>query len=84
MSAFLTLVVILLSGSAQAQFPYNYAPSTPRYPPTAYAPPTEDRSSASIAQGTLDAHNAIRARVGVPPPSGRINSFKWHKIGPSI
>ena len=30
-------------------------------------PPAEDRSSASIAQAMLDAHNAIRARVGVPP-----------------
>ena len=67
MRPFLILVAIALSGSAQAQFPYNYAPYTPRYPRTAYAPPTEDRSSASIAQGTLDAHNAIRARVGVPP-----------------
>ena len=33
MRPFLTLVAIVVSGSAQAQFPYNYAPYTPRYPP---------------------------------------------------
>ena len=69
MRPFLTLVAIVVSGSAQAQFPYNYAPYTPRYPPSGgqYDPPAQGRSSASIAQAMLDAHNAIRARVGVPP-----------------
>ena len=69
MRSFLTLVAIVVSGSAQAQFPYNYAPYTPRYPPNGsqYAPPAQDRSPASMAQAMLDAHNAIRARVGVPP-----------------
>jgi hypothetical protein len=66
---FLILVAIVVSGSAQAQFPYNYAPYTPRYPRNGnqYAPPSQSRSPASMAQAMLDAHNAIRARVGVPP-----------------
>jgi hypothetical protein len=64
----IALLIITVSGEAQAQFPYNYAPYTPRYPPnTAYAPPTEDRSPASMAHEMLDAHNTIRVRVGVPP-----------------
>ena len=69
MRPFLTLVAIVVSGSAQAQFPYSYGPYAPRDPPYGgqYAPPAQDRSPASIAQAMLDAHNAIRARVGVPP-----------------
>ena len=69
MRPFLTLVAIVVSGSAQAQFPYSYGPYTPRDPPYGgqYAPPAQVRSPASIAQAMLDAHNAIRARVGVPP-----------------
>jgi pathogenesis-related protein 1 len=64
----LILCAIVVPGSAQAQFPYNYVPYTPRYPPnSAYAPPTENRSGQSLSQAMLDAHNAIRARVGVPP-----------------
>jgi uncharacterized protein YkwD len=66
---FLTLIAIVVSGSAQAQFPYNYAPYTPRHPPNLgqYGPPAQGGSSASMGQEMLDAHNAIRARVGVPP-----------------
>ena len=69
MRPFLTLVAIVVSGSAQAQFPYSYGPYPPRDPPYGgqYAPPAQNRSPASIAQAMLDAHNAIRARVGVPP-----------------
>ncbi len=68
MRPFFTLVALVVSGSAQAQFPYSYGPP-PRDPPYGgrYAPPAENRSPASIAQAMLDAHNAIRARVGVPP-----------------
>ena len=69
MRPFLTLVAMVVSCSAQAQFPYSYGPYTPRDPPYGgqYAPPAQGRSPASIAQAMLDAHNAIRARVGVPP-----------------
>ena len=69
MRSFLTLVAMVACGSAQAQFPYNYAPYTPHYPPNGnqYDPPSQSRSPASMAQAMLDAHSAIRARVGVPP-----------------
>jgi pathogenesis-related protein 1 len=64
MRSFLILVAIAVSGSAQAQLPYNHAPYMPN---GAYAPPAQNRSPASMAQEMLDAHNAIRARVGLPP-----------------
>jgi uncharacterized protein YkwD len=69
MRPFLTLAAIVVSCSAQAQFPYSYGPYSPRYSPYGgqYAPPALARSPALIAQAMLDAHNAIRARVGVPP-----------------
>ena len=59
MRPFLTLAAILVSGSVQAQSPYSYGPYTPRDPPYGgqYDPPAQGRSA--------DAHNAIRARVGV-------------------
>ena len=40
---FLTLVAIVVSGSAQAQFPYSYGPYTPRDQPYGgqYAPPVQ-------------------------------------------
>jgi pathogenesis-related protein 1 len=65
----LTVFVLAASTSAIAQYPYSYPPYSPRYPPNGsqYDPPIQPRSSASIAQSMLDAHNAIRARVGVPP-----------------
>ncbi len=69
MRPFRTLVAMVVSYSAQAQFPYSYGPYTPRDQPYGgqYAPPALARSLASIAQTMLDAHIAIRARVGVPP-----------------
>ena len=69
MRPFLTLVAMVVSCSAQAQFPYSYGPYTPRDQLYGgqYAPPALARSPASIAEAMLDAHNAIRARVGVPP-----------------
>jgi pathogenesis-related protein 1 len=58
MRPFLTLVAMVVSCSAQAQSPYSHGPYTPRDQPYGgqYAPPA-----------MLDGHNAIRARVGVPP-----------------
>jgi pathogenesis-related protein 1 len=69
MRPFLTLAAMVVSCSAQAQFPYSYGPYTPRDPPYGgqYAPPAQGRSPASMAQAMLDAHNAIRARVGIRP-----------------
>jgi uncharacterized protein YkwD len=66
MRAFMAVLILIASGPAQAQFPYSYAPYTPRDLPTS-APPTEERSHQSLSQAMLDAHNAVRARVGVPP-----------------
>jgi uncharacterized protein YkwD len=62
----IALLILIASGEVQAQFPYGYAPHTPPYSGQ-YDPPVRGRSPASIAQAMLDAHNAIRARVGVPP-----------------
>jgi pathogenesis-related protein 1 len=64
----IALLILIASGEAQAQFPYSYSPYIPRNPRYGgqYAPPAQARSPESIAQAMLDAHNAIRARVGVP------------------
>jgi pathogenesis-related protein 1 len=69
MRPLLALVAIVVSGSAQAQFPYNYAPYSPHNLPNGsqYGPPAQSRSPASMAQEMLGAHNAVRTRVGVPP-----------------
>ena len=50
---------------AEGKAPAGYRPGYPPYGGQ-YAPPAQP-SPASIAQAMLDAHNAIRARVGVPP-----------------
>jgi hypothetical protein len=42
----LALVAMVVCGSAHAQFPYDYAPYTPRYPPNG----GQRRSSAQMAQ----------------------------------
>ena len=65
----LVLFCRAVSTSALAQYPYSYAPYTPSYPPNGgpYAAPVEVQPRQSISQAMLDAHNAIRARVGVPP-----------------
>jgi pathogenesis-related protein 1 len=46
------LLLVVISQGAQAQYPWGYAPY---------------RARESLARAMLDAHNAIRARVGVPP-----------------
>jgi pathogenesis-related protein 1 len=48
--------------SAQAQPPWGYAPYG-----GPYAAPARSGPPASLARAMLDAHNAARARVGVPP-----------------
>ncbi len=71
----------ICSGSAVAQYayPWGYAPYPqypaypPRYAPTppGYAPgasyPPNAAPAPSNPRSMLDAHNAVRARVGVPP-----------------
>jgi pathogenesis-related protein 1 len=60
MRPFLALLMIVAPSIAQAQRPLGlqYPPSGPYRP---YSSPT------SLALAMLNAHNAIRARVGVPP-----------------
>ena len=62
----LALFVLAASTSALAQYPYSYAPYSPRDPPNGgpLASPVEGQPP-SIPQAMLEAHNAIRARV--PP-----------------
>ena len=62
----LFVLLITASSGVRAQFPYNYSPYAPRNGGQ-YDPPAQGRSPASITQAMLDAHNAIRAGVGVPP-----------------
>ncbi|HTI80559.1 MAG TPA: CAP domain-containing protein [Acetobacteraceae bacterium] len=64
----LVLVVTLaLAANAQAQSPGGNPPYPSPYQPE---PPTSQPAPASaLAQEMLDRHNAVRARVGVPPLS---------------
>jgi uncharacterized protein YkwD len=68
MRLILILSIVAASSAAQAQFPYKYAPYTSDYPRSvAYSLPAKDRAPQSLPQAMLDAHNAVRAKVGVPP-----------------
>jgi pathogenesis-related protein 1 len=66
-----SLLALLLLGaftSALAQYPYSYAPHSPRYPPNGgpFASPVQGQPPPSMPQAMLEAHNVIRARVGAP------------------
>jgi pathogenesis-related protein 1 len=58
MRPLLVLIVIALSSSAQAQWGNSQSPYAPRVP---------NRTPSSLAQAMLEAHSAVRTRVGVPP-----------------
>jgi pathogenesis-related protein 1 len=58
MRPLLVLIVIALSSNAQAQWGNAQSPYAPRVP---------NRTSSSLAQAMLKAHNAVRTSVGVPP-----------------
>jgi pathogenesis-related protein 1 len=62
-----SLLVVLGCTDAQAQYPWGYGQYGPPIPQHAfpYAAPVE--ASQSIAQAMLDAHDAIRTRIGLPP-----------------
>ena len=83
MRPFLILVAIVVSGSAQAQFPYNYAPYTPRYPHMVCA---AYRGSIVSADGPemLEAHNAIRARVMAQRPEIQFATLRRHSCQPIV
>src|ERR1700733_15874653 len=65
----LILLSLAASTSALAQYPYSFVPYTPRYSPNggSFASPVQGHPPPSMPQAMLEAHNAIRARVGVPP-----------------
>jgi pathogenesis-related protein 1 len=63
--SFLTLVIFTASSVAQAQHPLGLQYLPGGAPP--HGPPVRSRTQSSLAQAILDPHNAIRARVGVPP-----------------
>jgi pathogenesis-related protein 1 len=62
-------MMLALSGGVQAQSPWAYPQYGPAYPGYGrpYAPLTQSSSPASLSQAMLSAHNAQRAKVGVPP-----------------
>ena len=63
------LILFFLAASTSARAQYGYAPPTPSYPPNGgpSASPVQGQSPSSMPQAMLEAHNVIRARVGVPP-----------------
>ena len=68
MRPLVALVVFVAFSAAHAQYPSGY----PQYPPGGtpyrpYGPSIQSREAAPLSQAMLNAHNAIRARVGVPP-----------------
>jgi len=63
--SFLTVVILTASSVAQAQHPLGLQYLPGGAPP--HGPPVRSRALLSPSQAMLDAHNAVRARVGVPP-----------------
>jgi uncharacterized protein YkwD len=62
MRVFMAVLLLFASDAAQAQFPNSYVPATPRDPPSAGV-----GSQQSLSWAMLDAHNAVRSRVGLSP-----------------
>ena len=69
MRSLVALFVLAVSTGALAQYPYRYAPYIPLNPPNGsqYAAPVHSQLPPSMPQAMLEAHNAVRAHVGVPP-----------------
>ena len=67
MRLLVTLIILIFSSSTQAQYPWAYPQIRPYNPPYGgpYAPHVQGR--APLSQAMLDAHNVVRARVGVAP-----------------
>ena len=63
------LLLFFVAASTSALAQYNYAPHTLRYLPSGgqFASPIQGQPPPSMPQAMLEVHNAIRARVGVPP-----------------
>jgi uncharacterized protein YkwD len=62
-------MLLFLATSTSALAQHSYAPHTPRYSLNggSFASPVQGQSPPSMPQVMLEAHNAIRASVGVPP-----------------
>ena len=60
-------LVLLVSTDAQAQYPWGHGQYGPPIPPHAFPYTAPAEASQSIPQAMLDAHNAVRARIGLPP-----------------
>lgn len=58
MRLLLALLIFTTSGGANAQYPYNHAPYTPRDSLNGgqYVAPAQSRSSTPMSQAILDAH----------------------------
>ena len=63
------LILFFIAASTSARAQYGYAPPTPSYPANGgpSASPVQGQPRQSISKAMLEAHNAIRARAGVPP-----------------
>ena len=63
------IIPLFFAASTSALVQYSGAPHTPRYLPSGgpVASPVQGQPPRSMPQAILEAHNAIRARVGVPP-----------------
>ena len=63
------LILFFIAASTSARAQYGYAQPTPSYPANGgpSASPVQGQPRQSISKAMLEAHNAIRARVGVPP-----------------
>jgi pathogenesis-related protein 1 len=65
----LTVALVILFGctDARAQYPWGYGQYGPANPPHAYPFTAPAEASQSISQAMLEAHNAVRAQIGLPP-----------------
>ena len=65
MRAVATLLLLISVTAAEAQYPFGYSNSGRPASPFPSSAPTGPPGS--LARAMLEAHNAVRARVGVPP-----------------
>ena len=61
------LLVLFACTDAQAQYPWGYGQYGPPISPHASPYTGPIQALQSVAQPMLDAHNAVRARLGLPP-----------------
>jgi hypothetical protein len=66
---FAAVMTVTCFNGAEAQSPWGYPQYGPAYPPYGepYVPPAQRRSPEPLSQAMLQAHSAVRAKVGVSP-----------------